>query len=151
MNLFSDELIPEYKEWREANPDSFTWWNYVNIKHDIESALALAKFFYPEVIDRDGFFLLADNFSEQKFQSWRTECKDDKNCVEKMMNLYEIKDFFHINSPESESNHEQIRALGEVLKLFWSLSFKDRFPERVISVKIIEEDSGLYITVIEEI
>ncbi|MCR3759764.1 hypothetical protein KYB31_12350 [Clostridium felsineum] len=54
MGLFKDTIIEEYKIWKEANPNNFTWWNYVNMKADITTALAFGGFFYGELIEHDG-------------------------------------------------------------------------------------------------
>ena len=50
-----------------------------------------------------------------------------------------------------EDIEEQIKVLGNVLKVFWTLSLKDRFPERNIVVEVFEEDDReLFITVYEK-
>jgi hypothetical protein len=153
MNLFEDELVKEFMEWKNANSNTFTWWNFVNMKADLQTALGFAKFFYPEIIEIDGCFILKDKYDKRIFDAWKAECNDDKTCIEKMMNLYEVADFFHMNTTfdKEEDEEEQIKALGNVLKLFWSMSFKERFPDRKIFVDVFEEyDDQLFITVYEE-
>lgn len=66
------------------------------------------------------------------------------------MNLYELKDFFHINVNEDEDISMQIPILGDILKLFWSMSFKQRFPFRKTSVEVYEEWDSVFITVFEK-
>lgn len=61
------------------------------------------------------------------------DCQGNKTTIEKMMNLYELNDFFHINRKEDEEDI-QLRALGEVLKQFWSMTFKLNYPNRNILV-----------------
>lgn len=122
------------------------------MKSDLETALGFAKFFYPEVIEIDGCFLLKDKYNEEIYKQWKQECKHDLVSIEKMMNLYEIKDFFHINTKFDENENEQLSALGEVLKLFWHMSFKQRFPEKNIKIDVFEEYGGeLFITVYENV
>lgn len=43
MNLFEDDLIREYQEWKTANPNSFNWWSYVNLKADLHTALVFVN------------------------------------------------------------------------------------------------------------
>ncbi|SFE49748.1 hypothetical protein SAMN05216378_3329 [Paenibacillus catalpae] len=151
---FGEDLIKEFLEHKEANPNTFTWWSFVNIKSDLQTALGFAKFFYPEIIEVNGCFLLKDKYDEQRFQSWKDACNNSKKCIERMMNLYELADFFHINTTfdEGDDIQGQVKALGEALKLFWSMSFRDRFPERQIVVDIfVEYDDQLFITVYEEL
>lgn len=148
--LFNDEINGEFMEFKDVNEGKFTWWSYVNMKSDIKTALGFAKFFYPDVLEVEGCFLLKDKFSEKHFEMWKKECKGNKFNIEKMMNLYQVRDFFHINVEEDGNFEEQIQALGEVLKIFWSLSFKNRFPKRKIIVRVFEEEDGeLFITVYE--
>jgi len=148
--LFDDNIVNEYIEWKNANPETFTWWSFINIKSDLQTALGFSKFFYPDIIEVEGCFLLKAKYSTAKFESWKKDCNNDKTNIEKMMNLYEVGDFFHINRNEEENEDIQIIALGDILKRFWSLSFKDRFPDRKINVSVFQEDDGaLFITVYE--
>lgn len=150
MELFNNEIVQEYIAWHRANPNNFTWWNYINMKADIKTALGFAKFFYPDIIEEDGCIFIKDCFNIEKYGQWKEICGSDKSTLEKAMNSYELKDFFHINT-DYEDNYidEQIQALGNVLRQFWTLSFKERFPTRNIIVDIVEDDEALYITVFE--
>lgn len=150
MKLFDDILIEEYTEWKTANPDNFTWWNFVNMKSNLDMALAFAKFFSPEILIIEGYFLLKDKFSKEIFESWKVECSGNKTNVEKMMNLYQLRDFFHINDENIENEDEKLKALGKVLQFFWGMSFKNSYPDKQITVAVYEEDDGeLFITVYE--
>lgn len=150
MELFDDKLVEEYTEWKNVNPDNFSWWNFVNMKANLDTALAFAKFFSPEIVSVEGYFLLKDKFSKELFESWKKECNCNKTSVEKMMNLYQLRDFFHINNEYTENEDEKIKTLGEVLQFFWEMSFKNRYPSKQIKVEILEEDDGeLFITVYE--
>ena len=120
------------------------------MKSDIHTALGFAKFFHPDIVEVEGCFLLKDKFSQKNFSRWKEDYQNDKVTIEKMMNLYQVKDFFHINVGE-EDLRDPIQALGEALRQFWSLSFKDRFPHRNIVVSVFEEEDGeLFITVHEQ-
>lgn len=149
--MFDDHVNGEYTEFRDANEGNFTWWSYVNMKSDLKTALGFARFFYPDIIEVEGCFLLKDKFSEKYFDLWKKECRENKLNIEKMMNLYQVRDFFHMNADEDENVEEQIQALGKAIKLLWSLSFKDRFPSREIVVSLFEEDDAeLFVTVYED-
>lgn len=150
MNLFEDGLIKEFTEWKNANPEKFSWWSFVNMKADLDTALAFAKFFCPDVLIIEGCFILKDKYSENLYKAWKVDCKNIKMDIEKMMNIYSIRDFFHINHKDSENEEDKIVALGNVLKYFWSMSFRQQFPDKLIIVDIFEEDDGeLFITVYE--
>jgi hypothetical protein len=150
MELFDENIINEFTQWKKANPDSFTWWSYVNMKSDLQTALGFAKFFYPEVIEIDGCFLLKDKYDEVIYRKWLQECNNNKTIIEKMMNLYEIRDFFHINTEFDENEDEQIAALSDVLRLFWGMSFKNRYPQKEIKIDVFEDYGGeIFITVFQ--
>ncbi|WP_346848259.1 hypothetical protein [uncultured Clostridium sp.] len=150
MELFEDKIIEEYIIWQKANPKNFSWWNYVNMKSDIQIALGFAKFFYPEIIEIDNCIFIKDNFSSERYEQWKVVC-NDKKTLEKAINSYEIKEFFHMNTDFEDKNiNEQIQALGNILKKFWTLGFNERFPDMNIVVDIIEDDESLYITVFQD-
>ncbi|WP_346354352.1 hypothetical protein [Azotosporobacter soli] len=142
----------EFMKWKEANRDSFNWWSYVNLKADLQTALGFAKFYWPEIVEVDGCIILKDKFSKEMYDSWKEDCKGEKTCIEKTMNLYQLRDFFHINTQDDGNLEEQIETLGNILLMFWNMSFKARFPERSIEAKVVRETDGeLFITVFEDL
>ena len=69
--MFKDNLISEFIKWRNANPKNFSWWNYVNLKSDLQTALGFAKLYYPEIVEVDGCILLKDKFSEELYELYK--------------------------------------------------------------------------------
>lgn len=152
MELFNEKIISEFKEWKDYNKEKFTWWSYVNMKADIQIALGFAKFFYPEVIIKDNCFLLKDHYETKVYDEWRKSYKGNKKEIEKIMNFYEVNDFFHMNSNYKDPYFsEQIDALAKAIKLFWSFSFKERFPDKNIVVKIFRDFDTKCVTVYEKV
>lgn len=147
--MFNDEINNEFIEFRKINENKFSWWSYVNVKSDLNTALGFAKFFYPDIIEIEGCFLLKDKYSEKNFEMWKKDCRNNKRCIEKMMNLYQVRDFFHINVDENDDTDEQIQTLGNIIKNFWSMSFNDRFKNRNIVVNLFKDHDELFITVYE--
>ena len=118
----------------------------------MKTALGFSKFFYPDILEVEECFILKDKFSKEIFELWKNECENDKVSIEKMMNLYQISDFFHINIEEGENEEEQVLALGKALKIFWTHSFNDKFPNRDLVVEVFEESDGeLFITAYENL
>lgn len=146
MIQFPDELISEYVSHKNLNGENFNWWSFVNMKSDIQTALGFVKLFYPDVLDVEGCFILKNRFFESIFKQWR-EKETEKSIVEKMVNLYEIKDFFHINVDDNDNQEKLQRAFGEALKQFWTMSFNERYPEKNVKVILFEEYDELFITV----
>lgn len=147
MSLFRDDLISEYDQWKKHNGSDFTWWDYLNIKFDLQTALSFSKFFYPEIIEMDGCFFLKDKFDAEQLESWKSSCDEDKTCVERMMNFYQIKDFFDQNQNEEENEEEQVVVLGSVLKLFWNMSIQHQLSDPTIVAELFEDRGDLFITV----
>lgn len=149
-SLFEDDLVEEYIQWKKTNTN-FSWWNYVNLRSDVDVALAFSKFYCPDIIIIDNCFLLKDKYNKSIYDSWRIKCSN-KTDIEKMMNLYELEDFFHINQPLYNSNYSlKIRKLGEIIQYFWSLSFRERFKDREIIVDVFDQYGDNYVTVYEKI
>lgn len=63
--------------------------------------------------------------------------------VEKMCNLFELKDFFHING---ENNDIALNEFGKVLQISWALNLNQLFPEKEFKIDIFEEYNSLFIT-----
>ncbi|MBP1564124.1 MAG: hypothetical protein J6A58_00025 [Oscillospiraceae bacterium] len=149
MNLFSDDIVSEYQKWRKANPNNFSWWNFVNMKANLDTALAFAKFYCPEIIEIEECCFLKDKYNYEIYESWKQECKGNKKNIEMMVNLYQICDFFEIN--ETDNEREKIVALGNILKFFWTTTFEKMYPDKKLKVEIYEEpDEELFITVYSE-
>ena len=148
MFYFDNNLIEEYAKWKQANDNNFSWWSYVNMKSDLQTALAFTRFFTPKLIQVDECLILEDRFSTDLFEQWKCQC--DKTGIEKAMNSYELKDFFHINTKWDDNWQEQLLVLGEALKYFWSMSFRQQHPQKTIVVDTFEEDDSNYITVYEQ-
>lgn len=146
MKQFNDDLIPEYAEYKAMNGSKFTWWSYVNMKSDLQAALGFVKLFYPEIVNVDGYFILKDKFNEKILNQWKAE-KMSVSEVEKMTNLYEVADFFHMNKSSSENTDKMVHTFGESIRYFWNQSFAERFPDRKIKVDLFEEYGTLFITV----
>lgn len=150
-NLFSEDIITEYSQWKKANSGHFTWWNYVGFNASIQLALGFAKFYYPEVIIKDKCFILKDKFDEKTFEKWKEDCGGDKTEIEKMMNLYNVDDFFEEKTDFDDPNiSKQIQSLAVVLKTFWNMSFKERFPDKSIIIDVFDYFDATSITVYEK-
>lgn len=69
--------------------------------------------------------------------------------IEKMVNLYEPKDFFIINKKndvDSYSQNNQIEAFAETLCQQWKISLKERYKNIPFQVQLIRDNGDLYIT-----
>lgn len=152
MEMIDPSIISEFTSWKKVNEDSFTWWSYVNMKSDIQLALGFANFFCPDLLLKEDCVLLKDHFDEEVYFDWKKELNGNKTEIEKIMNFYEVRDFFHIHSDENDPFYEeQVKSLAKAIQFFWSLSFNYYFPDKKIVVTVFEEYNTTCITVYEEI
>ncbi|WP_031424854.1 hypothetical protein [Exiguobacterium sp. NG55] len=147
--MFSDDLIKEFMEFREVNGEKFTWWSFVNYKYNIEDALSFLKFFNPEIVCHESCYFLKDSLSLDSYKGWKEEFGTDLSSIEKMINLYEPKDFFIINDINdlgSSDKNKKIEAFAEALCQQWQVSLQERYKNIPFQVQLIREGEDLYIT-----
>ncbi len=136
-------LLPDYKDFERVNDD----WNvekHLNFNYDVDTAIAFSKLFFPTFIEYKKCIILESRFNESIFNNWFIKFNGDIAQVEKMCNLYETKDFFHINS--TNQSIEKNLELGQQLKVSWELNLKSLFPNRDMKVYLFIQDDNYYIT-----
>ena len=141
LNL-STNILKDYTDFERAN----TNWNilsYLNHNYDLNTALAFSKLFFPDFIEEKGCIILSFLYNYENMEEWYEEFNGKISEVEKMCNLYELKDFFHING---ENNDLAFNELGKVLQISWALNLNRLFPEKEFKVDIFEEYNSLFIT-----
>ena len=136
-------LLDEYSDFQKVNSD-WSILSYLNMKYDINSAIAFSKLFFPDFILKENCILLSFFFNSQTFESWHSQMKGDISSIEKMCNLYEINDFFHINSPQV--NEEIIKEFSYILKKAWEINLLKLFPERQMRVDVFDQYNSTFIT-----
>ena len=141
-------ILIDYQDFDNVNEN----WNigsYLNTFYDINSAIAFAKLYFPDFIEEKNCVILSLRYDKGIFEQWHKESKGNVSEIEKMCNLYELKDFFHINPIEFNSEEEYqkvIDVLGEVLKKSWDINLKLLYPNNQFKVVIFEEYESKFIT-----
>ena len=117
MNLFKDDVVSEYQKWKKVNPNNFSWWNFINMKADLDTALAFAKFYCPEIIEIEEIIIdeplepkeLVDlDFSKHKSaQNWRLEQEKEKKKKDKK----EAEEARRIEEEEKRLMREELEKL----------------------------------------
>ncbi|PQA53421.1 hypothetical protein [Siphonobacter curvatus] len=142
INLNKD-LLEDYSAFSSVN-ENWSILSYLNYKYDLNSALAFSKLFFPDFIINKGCIIIDFLYSSKNLDEWYEEFNGNVSLTEKMCNLYEIKDFFHINS-EDESE-EKIKEFGGILQSAWKLNVAKLFPEINVIIDLIDRDESYYIT-----
>lgn len=135
-------LLREYSDFEKVNNN----WNilsYLNYNYDINAALSFSKLFFPDFIESKGCVVLSFLYNVENFNEWFEEFNGNVSEVEKMCNLYELKDFFHINS---ENNEDALQEFGKVIQKVWEINLSILFPQKKFCINVFEEYSSLFIT-----
>jgi hypothetical protein len=141
--------LKEYKALNELNPVRWNIGEYLNLKFDLNAAVAFSKLYFPDFIERDGCVLLGFTYNEEAFSQWFEIFHGDIPAIEKKCNSYEIADYFQLNRPLDEPLDVYNRAideLGKALKTSWEINCKILFPTKNIVVQVFDEYDTTRIT-----
>jgi hypothetical protein len=142
-------LLKEYKQLENLNPGSWDIGEYLNLKYDINGAIAFSKLYFPDFIEYDGCVILGFRFNKLIFKQWYDKFNGNKSEVERMCNFYEIKDYFHLNQV-SYSNEEEynkaLTAFAAILKSSWEINLRILYPSQSFQVDVFEEYDTIRIT-----
>jgi len=113
------DLLRDYKEIKVLNPETWDIGEYLNLKYDMNAALAFSKLYFPDFIEKEGCIILGHRFNEEIFEQWQDHFKGDKRAIESMCNSYEVIDYFHNNKATTESldlNNQVVDEFAKTLK-----------------------------------
>lgn len=141
--------LKDYEVLKELNSRRWNIGEYLNLKYDLNAAIAFSKLYFPDFIEHQGCVLLGFTFNESTFMQWHEIFKGDVSAIEKKCNLYEIADFFQLNRSVDESPESYNRAIDEfskALKISWEINCKILFPDKNIIVEVFDEYNTTRIT-----
>jgi len=145
----TENLLPEFSELKTLNPETWDISEYLNLKYDINAAIAFSKFFFPDFIVKDGCIILGFRYSDESFKKWYKHYSGNISEIERTCNKYELKDFYNNNRNSNESldlYNKKIDELGNVLKKSWEINCQLLFPEKKIVVDVFDEYDTTRIT-----
>ena len=150
-------VLREYKVLNDLNPDNWDIGEYLNLKYDINAAIAFSKLFFPDFIEKDGCVILAFRYDENNFRDWYQHFNGNVSEIERVCNNYEVMNYFHLNCLFSESHdlyNLQIDEFAKALKKSWEINCKLLFPDKLFHVDVFDEYETTRITmysVLEEL
>jgi len=142
-------VLKEYRILEELNPGSWNIGEYLNLKFDLNAAIAFSKLYFPDFIEKEGCILLGFTYNEETFRQWYELFNGDIPAIESKCNLYEVADYFSLNRSENESldsYNQAIDEFGKLLKTSWEINCKILFPDRNIVVEVFDEFDTTRIT-----
>lgn len=142
-------LLKEYKEWADSNKNNWEITSYLNLKYDMNAAIAFSKLYFPDFIEKEGCIILGFRYDEEIFKEWYKHFNGDVSEVERICNRYELMDFFEINrNPDEKLDfyNLQIDEFANILKRSWEINCQLLFPDRKIVVDVYDEYDSTRIT-----
>lgn len=136
-SIVSNELIGRFPT---SYPLNASLPNFVANCVGLESILACAGLFCPEIIEIDGAIYRSEN-NNQKFSPYEGYGKDKKT-LEMVNNTFPISDFFLMATDEACEDEILMTEFSEVLKYFWGIRLKSLYPNKTF--EFIITDDGLY-------
>ena len=142
-------VLKEYNALEKLNSERWEIGEYLNLKYDLNAAIAFSKVYFPDFIEQDGCILLGFTYNEDTFRQWQKIYDSDIQAIERKCNFYEVADYFGLNRDRDEPLDLYNRAIDEfskILKTTWELSCKLLFPERKFNVEVYDEYDTTRIT-----
>ena len=141
-DLNTDEMS-DFQQWRKANGDEFSIWDYLSGVANVEVALAFTKLFCPDFVEHDSGIFLAEVFNQEIYKHWQEELGNDIAAIERVMNHQHIDDFL----PGAESiGIDNLLYLGQVIRQMWDNHLKVRYPERDFQVSCNQDEYTVVVT-----
>jgi hypothetical protein len=142
---FSENILKEYSDFEKVN-DNWNILSYLNYNFDTNAAIAFSKLYFPDFVEYEDCIILSVLFNLETFNEWFEELNGNIKEVEKMCNLYEVKDFFHINRGD-EIDEETLKIFANLLSTAWAISLNKLYPSKRFKIDTFEEYDSLYITI----
>ena len=95
------------------------------------AACELARLFWPEFVEVDGYVLLASHYSQENLTSWRERHPENRAAVEDVINHVHLEDLSSDRAP-----HGAIATVGEALTSAWRSELRSTLPGRAIRVEL---------------
>ncbi len=135
--------MSEFQQWKKANGDDFSLWDYLSGVANVEVALAFTKLFCPDLVEHDGGIFLSEAFNQEIYEQWKAELRNDIAAIERVMNHQHIDDLL----PGAESvGIDNLLYLGQVIRQMWDNHLKARYPERDFQVSCNQDEYTVVVT-----
>ncbi len=108
------------------------------------NAILFSRLYFPEFVEVNDCIILKERYHKSIFNEWFRALNGDITEVEKMYNLYEVKDLFHIN--DCNISEEKIQTLASLLSTSWEINLSILFSHRKFTVKVFQESDTTFIT-----
>lgn len=137
------EQMSDFQQWKKANSDDFSLWNYLSGAANVEIALAFTTLFWPDFVEHDGGIFLAEAFNQEIYEQWKAELGNDIAAIERVMNHQHIDDIL----PGAENvGIDNLVALGQVIEQMWDNRLKSCYPAQDFQVLCKKDEYTVVVT-----
>jgi hypothetical protein len=88
------DLLKDYNDIKNLNPNNWDISSYLNLKYDINAAIAFSKLYFPDFIEKENCIILGFRYNEAIFTEWYKHYKGEISEVERTCNRYDINGLF---------------------------------------------------------
>jgi hypothetical protein len=137
------ERMSDFQQWKKANGDDFSIWNYLSGVTTVEMALAFTTLFWPDFVEHDCGIFLAEAFNQELYEQWKAELGNDIAAIERVMNHQHIDDLL----PGAEGvGIDNLFYLGQVIQQMWKNRLKSGYPDRSFQVLCNQDEYTVVVT-----
>ena len=134
--------LKNYQQWKEANGNDFSLWDYLFGVTNVEIGLAFSKLFWPDFIEYDRGIFLLEAFNPKIYEEWKAKLGNDFIAIEQVMNHLHLEDIL----PEAEKvGLENLFYLGQVISQMWESRLKLLYPNRSFQVECNRDNSTVIV------
>jgi hypothetical protein len=146
ISLNADKLS-DFQQWKKANGDDFSLWDYLFGAANIEIAIAFTKLFWPDFVEHEGGIFLSEAFNSQIYEQWKIELGNDVAGIEQVMNHQHVDD---ILPGAQNASTDNLLYLGQALAQMWESRLKSLYPQRRFQVKCDRDEHTVVVTFFQD-
>jgi len=144
-SIIDEKILRDFSEIRGR-----TLMNHVANSYNIETAIAFAGLFCPEIIEVDGCIFISE-FYNDNIDELKKLYKTAKE-IEMFVNSWSLQDLLK-NSEELDYSINYIEEFAKAIKYFWQTRVDMLFPDRNVVVEIgdgLMGEEGLSVTMYQK-
>lgn len=151
MIKLNPEQLTDFQQWKQANGDDFSLWDYLFGVANAEIAIAFTKLFLPDIIEHEGGIFLAETFNQETYEQWKAKLGNDITAIEKVMNHLHIDDLLPGTEKVGIDNLYYLGnaiaiAMRSIIAQMWTSRLKSLFPERKFQVTCDRDEYTVVVT-----
>ena len=120
--------LKDFKDWAGSNDLSIS--DYLFSHGNLDLAIAFAEYFWPKVVEAEGCYLFAPNYSRASLTDWLDSLEGDKSRVEAVMNHVHIYGLFE--NPTKNYGEYDLKVyeyFAPTMQQTWQAALQMQLPE----------------------